>query len=79
MWSDVGAIVKGSDHDDSEDSDLRVCQSEKSENLSIDEEDDLEYESLDDIDLESNTQKRMTLSHENIYDESQWRSHCGVT
>ena len=67
-----------SDHDDSEDSDFREWESdrsEESERLSLDEEDGLESgfehenQSLDDIDLENDTQLRMTLGHDSIDDD----------
>ncbi|KAJ8431218.1 hypothetical protein Cgig2_016777 [Carnegiea gigantea] len=60
-----------SDHDDSEDSDFREWQSDGSEEfdiLSLDEDDELqdENESLDDVDLENDTQLRMTIGHETM-------------
>ncbi|KAJ8445925.1 hypothetical protein Cgig2_009854 [Carnegiea gigantea] len=60
-----------SDHDDSEDSDFREWQSngsEESKSFSLDEEDDLEpeNESLDDIDLENDTQLLITSGHGSI-------------
>ncbi|KAJ8446109.1 hypothetical protein Cgig2_000906 [Carnegiea gigantea] len=63
-----------SDHDDSEDSDFMEWQadgSEESDSFSLDEEDDLEpeNESLDDIDLENDTQLRMTLGYGSIDDD----------
>ena len=62
------------DHDDSEDSDFRECQSngsEESKSFSLEEEDDLELEnkSLDDIDLETDTQLCMTLGQYSIADD----------
>ncbi|KAJ8423528.1 hypothetical protein Cgig2_030023 [Carnegiea gigantea] len=63
-----------SDHDDSKDNDFREWQvdgSEESDSFSLDEEDDLEpkNESLDDIDLENDTQLRMTSGHGSIDDD----------
>ncbi|KAJ8426473.1 hypothetical protein Cgig2_009070 [Carnegiea gigantea] len=63
-----------SDRDDNEDGDFREWQSdgsEESESFSLDEEDDLEpeNESLDDIDLENDTQLRMTFGHGSIDDD----------
>ena len=67
-------VDKGSDHDDNEDSDFRECQSDRSKeskSFSFNEGDDLEFENelSDDIDLESNTQLRITLRHGNIDDD----------
>ncbi|KAJ8431496.1 hypothetical protein Cgig2_032267 [Carnegiea gigantea] len=70
----LGQADEDSDHDDSENSDLKEWKSdrsEESENLSLDEEDDLEAEnkSLDDIDLKNDTQLHMTLGHGSIDDD----------
>ncbi|KAJ8435958.1 hypothetical protein Cgig2_017496 [Carnegiea gigantea] len=68
LWQ---ADDEDSDHDYSEDSDFREWQSDGSENFSLDEENDLELEneSLDDIDLETDTQLYMTLGHGSIDDD----------
>ncbi|KAJ8442625.1 hypothetical protein Cgig2_008401 [Carnegiea gigantea] len=63
-----------SDHDDSEDHDFREWQadgSEEFESFSLDEKDDLEpkNESLDDNDLENDTQLCITLGHGGISDD----------
>ncbi|KAJ8421678.1 hypothetical protein Cgig2_026666 [Carnegiea gigantea] len=60
-----------SDHDDSEDNDFKEWETygfEESDSFLLDEEDDLEpeNESLNDIDLENDTQLRMTLGHSSI-------------
>ncbi|KAJ8435960.1 hypothetical protein Cgig2_017498 [Carnegiea gigantea] len=59
-----------SDHDDSEDK-WQSNGSEESQNFSLDEVDDLEHknESLDDINLETDTQLHMTLGYGSIDDD----------